>query len=158
MKFLIDDLQDDLLIDNSVIGPLVGAVLDLESTRADELSVSFVSTERICELHKQFFDDGSPTDCISFPIDQDDDGHYRLLGEVVVCPKTALQYVESNGGDISKEVTLYLVHGLLHLLGYDDDGQGVKKMRLAEEKHLQNLSRLGLLLKTSRKKVFADLS
>ena len=157
VNLLVSDLQDDLSIELSSIEPVVCAVLDLEGAKTDELSLCFVSTERICQLHKQFFDDDSPTDCISFPIDQAKEEEYHLLGEIFICPKTAIQYAETHGEELSKEITLYLVHGLLHLLGHDD-GPNVEKMRQAEEKQMHNLSQLGLMLKTSRKKVLADLS
>lgn len=86
----------------------------------DEASLYFVDTPRICELHGQFFDDPTPTDCISFPMDDVDEEGYRVMGDLFVCPATAMNYVLSNGGDVYQELTLYVVHGLLHLIGYDD--------------------------------------
>lgn len=96
-------------------------VLEHEKVRCDEISVFFVDSQTIAELHGRFFNDPTSTDCITFPIDEIDDGEsYRILGEIFVCPKTALDFALRKHKDPFEEVTLYVVHGLLHLLGYDD--------------------------------------
>lgn len=93
---------------------IVRKVLQLYQSNCSEVTVYFVTDRRICDLHQQFFNDPSSTDCISFPID------HELLGEIFVCPKTALQYCADRGLDPFEEVALYVIHGILHLLGYDD--------------------------------------
>lgn len=94
----------------------------------------------ISKLHAQFFDDPSPTDCISFPIDG------SLLGDIFVSPQAAIDYVQKKGGNVQSELLLYVIHGLLHLMGYDDMEKNEKRrMRRAEKRHLLNLQKLGLL-------------
>lgn len=115
----VDDRQEDLPINPTGLAALVQAVLKGENSRADELYLHFITEEEICRLHAEYFQDPSPTDCISFPIDRPDEP-YCVLGEILVCPKTAINYVTENGGEPYQEVALYVVHGLLHLLGYDD--------------------------------------
>lgn len=123
------------------------AVLAAEGQRCDEVTINFVDTPTICELHKQFFDDPSVTDCISFPIDDMEETGYRVLGEVFVCPKTALDYAKAHKGDPYGELTLYIVHGLLHLMGYDDIAPpDIEEMRAAELRHLNNLRAKGIVL------------
>ena len=90
------------------------AVLDLKKIQCEEVSLYFVTERAICQLHRQFFDDPSPTDCITFPIDQE------TLGEIFVCPKVAICYASEMQIDPYEEVALYIIHGLLHLIGYDD--------------------------------------
>ncbi|NGX53602.1 MAG: Endoribonuclease YbeY [Chlamydiae bacterium] len=146
MNVLVFDHQDDLTIDTKAVKPIVEKVLALEKVSSDEVSVYFVSTEEICRLHKEFFDDPSPTDCISFPMDlKEDKADHHILGEVFVCPKTAIDYVGAPGGEVYHETTLYLVHGLLHLMGYDDIDDA-EEMRAAEKTHLKNLIQSGSLL------------
>ncbi len=101
------------------------------------MAVHFVGKKQISSLHARFFDDPSPTDCITFPYD---DPHF--LGEVFVCPLVAKEYVEKEEGDLYDEITLYVVHGFCHLLGFDDqtDDQR-KKMRLEEKKWLDLLAK-----------------
>ncbi|MFZ0565225.1 MAG: rRNA maturation RNase YbeY [Chlamydiales bacterium] len=152
MKVFVFNQQKDLFISKRGVKPIVKEVLSLEKRSTDELAIYFVSTEEISELHKEFFDDPSPTDCISFPIDQRQGLGYHILGEVFICPKTAIDYILKRGEevneDIYRETTLYLVHGLLHLLGYDDiEESDQKKMRAAENRHMHHLLREKVLLK-----------
>jgi probable rRNA maturation factor len=152
MKVLVFDQQCDLSIAQSSIKPIVKNVLALEKRKTDEVSVYFVTTEEICRLHKEFFSDPSPTDCISFPLDQAHETDYHILGEIFICPKTAIDYVVKAGEEINEdcytEATLYLVHGLLHLLGYDDiEEEDQQIMRGAEQRLMEPLIRQKFLLK-----------
>ena len=135
---------------------VVKHVLAAEGVETNEVTIYFVTSSEISRLHADFFRDPSPTDCISFPIDggHPTQGGYHVLGEVFVCPHTALQYLktQSEETDPYQETTLYLVHGLLHLIGYNDiEDTDRRKMRVAENKHLSNLFSQNLLLKPSSK-------
>lgn len=148
MNIQITNEQDSLSIPLQQIAPIVEQVLKDENCRCDEISINFVNEPTICQLHLDYFDDGSPTDCITFPIDEEDDGCYRVLGEVFICPHTALKYAEEHHIDPYLELTLYLVHGLLHLLGYDDIELSDRElMRQAEERHMNKLVKLSLDIK-----------
>jgi probable rRNA maturation factor len=137
------DRQSDLALAADCFAPLVQAILAGEEARADEVALHFVSMEEIAQLHADHFSDPSPTDCISFPMDGPDEP-YRVLGEVVVCPKMAVEYVEKEGGDIFEEVALYVVHGILHLLGYEDLSQEqALRMRAAERRYVADIIRCG---------------
>ncbi|WP_068466452.1 rRNA maturation RNase YbeY [Candidatus Protochlamydia phocaeensis] len=142
------DQQESLKISLDQLKPLVEQVLREEERQCDEVSLYFVDTPTICDLHLQFFNDGSSTDCISFPMDdEDEDAPYCILGEVFVCPETALNYARSHHLDPYEETTLYIVHGLLHLMGYDDiEEEDLVHMRQAEERHMKQLKALGLCL------------
>jgi probable rRNA maturation factor len=114
----------------------------------DEVSIYFVDTKTICDLHSRFFNDPSPTDCISFPMDEASDAGYRVMGDVFVCPETASIYAQKHRVDPYKEITLYAVHGLLHLLGYDDlKEDDRKKMRAAEKRYLARVENHSLWIK-----------
>ena len=150
MQTNIINRQSSLAIDDARIKRVVEAVLDFEDCVCDEVSITFVDTEEICKLHEQFFNDPSPTDCISFPIDQNQKLGYQFLGEVFVCPKIAIDYVHKNE-DISQdpyiETSLYVAHGLLHLLGYDDIKEDDQKvMRSKENAIMQQLIKHNLTL------------
>lgn len=141
------DEQSDFAIDKSKVAAIAREVITFEGEDCDEVAVHFVTSERICELHKIFFDDPSLTDCITLPMDEEEDGFYRHLGEIFVCPFTAKQYVAESRGSVADEVLLYLVHGLLHLMGYDDmESEDILAMREAEERHLRHLKERGLCL------------
>lgn len=142
--------QSDLPLDFSNLQAIVSEVLKLEKQSAAEVGIHFVTTKEICKLHKLYFNDPSPTDCISFPLDGPNETHYRLLGDVFVCPNTAVQYAAAHKSDAYFETTLYVVHGLLHLLGYDDIAEkDIPTMRAAEKRHMSNLKKLNLQLSPS---------
>jgi probable rRNA maturation factor len=149
MEISIEDTQSDLSIKPSQVKALVKAVLQFEGQTCDEVGIHFVNALRISELHAHYFDDPTLTDCISFPIDKDSNSPYRVLGEVFVCPKVAMEYAAAHAKDPYEEVTLYLVHGLLHLMGYDDiEDRDRRQMRAAEKRHMKNLQQLKLYLHT----------
>lgn len=137
--------QKELSISLEGVQPLVQAVLAAEKCRCDEVAIHFVSEKEICKLHKKFFDDPTPTDCISFPMKIG--VGYRLLGDVFVCPKVAVTYAEKHEKDPYRELTLYVVHGLLHLIGYDDiEDEDRAAMRAAEQRLMRRLYRSDLIL------------
>ncbi len=139
MKILVFNRQKDLPLSSPSVRSVVKQVLLTEQRSTDELSLYFVTTEEICHLHEQFFDDPSPTDCISFPMDEREKTDYHILGEVFVCPQAAIEQVMTIG-EAYQEATLYLVHGILHLLGYDDIRKSdIKKMREAEARNMKAL-------------------
>lgn len=149
MIVTISDEQNVLRLNPKGVESLVRAVIAYEKTTCDEVTIYFVDTPTICELHERFFNDPTPTDCITFPLDQeeDEDFPYRILGEVFVCPETALKYAEKNQVDPLEETSLYIIHGLLHLMGYDDiEPDDILEMRQAEQRHLENIRKLELLL------------
>jgi probable rRNA maturation factor len=127
-------------IEAKSVEKLVADFTAFHGVRYDEASIHFVDTEAICALHAQFFNDPSTTDCISFPMDAADEPGFRVMGEVFVCPETARDYIKIHGGDIYREITLYVVHGLLHLIGYDDiEEQDRTSMRHEEAKYLEHV-------------------
>ncbi len=141
LVFSIYNRQRDLTLHKGPARALVGAVLNFLGVPFEEVSIYFVGAKRIAQLHGQFFDDPTPTDCISFPIDK----HH--LGEVFICPKVAIDYVAKKGGEAHREVALYVIHALLHLIGYDDlKPQAKAMMRKKEKSCMRHLDRLKLVL------------
>jgi probable rRNA maturation factor len=113
--------QDDLFISFESLQKLASFVLDYLLVQTDELVLHFVTIEKITELHGEFFDDPTPTDCISFPLDgKSKTEGPSVLGEVFVCPKVAIEYAKEYGGTPEEEASLYVIHGILHLIGYAD--------------------------------------
>jgi probable rRNA maturation factor len=97
---------------------LAVVTLEAEGLRDVELSVSFVGEREMEELHVRFMDEPGPTDVLSFPLDDADEHGTRVLGDVVIAPAVAARH---NPDDPSAELRLLLVHGILHLLGYDHE-------------------------------------
>lgn len=148
MYTYVENNQTDLVIDLLTVKQIADTVISYEGHSYDEVSIYLVDMDQICSIHQDFFDDPSPTDCISFPMDEPDEEGYKILGDIFVCPKAAIDYAVMNGGDPYYETTLYTVHGLLHLLGYDDIEEVDQiEMREAEKRHMEHLKTLGLWLK-----------
>lgn len=147
MRIYIENNQSAAPIKKRPVRSIVKAFLALEEKKYDEVSLYFVDTETICALHDRFFDDPSSTDCISFPIDSPEAEGYRVMGDIFICPQTALDYAQKQGLDPYEEISLYIIHGLLHLIGYDDIKEKDRSaMRAAESKHMKNLKNHGLTL------------
>lgn len=78
-------------------------------------------------LHKQFFGDASDTDCISFSqLEGRAVGGERLLGDVFVCWNQVKRQAQEFGNTPQKELLYCVIHGLLHLIGYEDQKQGAR--------------------------------
>jgi probable rRNA maturation factor len=126
--------QELVKVDANQLEALVACILDAKSVSCDEISINFVTEKEISELHEEFFDDPTPTDCITFPIDDIDDvSNYKILGEIFVCPQVALSYSQEHLVDFEEELTLYVVHGILHLLGFDDIEEEERKVMREQE-------------------------
>lgn len=146
MNISIINEQESLPISEDRVQAIVRSCVLYEGQNCDEVSIFFVTKEVIAELHEEFFDDPTPTDCISFPIDTEETAGFRLLGEIFVCPEVAIEYSKTHGLKSEREETLlYVVHGLLHLMGYDDiEDDAIVEMRKAEKRHLDHLKKQGL--------------
>lgn len=107
-----------------------------------ELSLVFLTDTALAQLHGDFLADPSTTDVITF------EGAPELgtAGEICVSADTAASYAREHGRDFHTELTLYVVHGWLHLAGHDDL-QPVKKraMRRAEARAMRVLQAEGAL-------------
>ncbi|HEX7246728.1 MAG TPA: rRNA maturation RNase YbeY, partial [Actinomycetota bacterium] len=97
---------------------LAASTLAAEGIGRAELSLSFVDEQEMADLHERYMQEAGPTDVLSFPLDDDVEG-VRMLGDVVIAPSVAAR---NNPGDPDGELRLLVVHGVLHVLGYDHEG------------------------------------
>lgn len=105
-----------------------------------ELSIALVDSAEIVRMHEAFLSDPTETDVITFPGDPDED----FAGEVCVCADYAAKQAPRFGQDFSSELALYLVHGWLHLAGYDDIAEDDRlRMRAGEKKAMELLRTAG---------------
>ena len=112
----IADLQKHYKIKNSIIKRVVKEVLGKKGNSA-KLSIAFVDNNEIKKLNERYFNLNEVTDVIAFPLNN----HKSALnGEIVVSVETAVDTASKGSADIEGEIILYVVHGLLHLLGYRD--------------------------------------
>ncbi|MBW7895024.1 MAG: rRNA maturation RNase YbeY [Opitutaceae bacterium] len=121
--------------------------LDLAAVRfaggcpAGELSLVFLTDPALAKLHADYLDDPTTTDVITF----EGDPTLGTAGEICVSVDTAAAYARKSGRDFAAELTLYLVHGWLHLAGYDDLKPALKRrMRTAEARAMRLLAGAGV--------------
>lgn len=89
-----------------------------------ELSVLFVTADHIKKLNARFANNDYATDVLAFPMmdSENDDDDETMLGDVVICPSIAQENAAKLGHALDAEIETLLVHGTLHLLGYDHQG------------------------------------
>ena len=138
-----DASRHDLPIRLDELAELMSAVLSAEGA-ADgaEASLSLVDGERIAELKVEYLDgDGQPTDVLAFPIDgigadlSAGDEH-ALVGDVVICPAVAQDQAPTHAGALEDELALLVVHGSLHLCGWDHATPSEQSRMWAREREL----------------------
>jgi probable rRNA maturation factor len=116
--------EQDLPIPEARLSALARHALNfLEVDEDAELSVLFVSPPHIRLLNQRFAGEDHATDVLAFPIMEDEEEGGLLLGDVVVCPEVASANATSQQHSYERELEVLLVHGTLHLLGYDHQGE-----------------------------------
>jgi|TARA_B110000438_G_C15816246_1_gene652086 probable rRNA maturation factor len=137
IEVLVED--DALAIDVESVEKLLH-FLDAEVTQwtlpSGDLSVAFVTKERCSELHATFFNDPSITDVMTFPGDVED----KYAGDLAICPAHAASQAPDYGTTFPEELTLYLLHGWLHLAGLDDRSENDRSAMREAEKTLQAIT------------------
>ncbi len=127
----ISDTQVHLRVDHASLSDLVRRVLHLEGRSRASISVAVVDDAAIRQLNKTYLGHDWPTDVISFPLSGP--AEVILAGELVVSAETACTTARERLLDPADELALYVVHGLLHLCGYDDhSGTSIALMRQRE--------------------------
>ncbi|KAF0094958.1 MAG: hypothetical protein E1N59_1386 [Puniceicoccaceae bacterium 5H] len=102
-----------------------------------DLGLAMIELEECQQLHADFFGDPSATDVMTFPGEEDD-----YAGDIAVCVPFAAEEGPQHGFNLRQEVTLYVVHGWLHLAGLrDDTPEHIQAMRSAEAVCLEAIGR-----------------
>lgn len=116
--------------DEARLRALASSVLGQLGIGSGELGVALVSPGEIEALNRRHLKREGVTDVIAFPLDADEaetaSGVPRLLGDVIICPDVAEEQAGPQGNSVDEEMCLLLVHGILHIAGFDhesDSGQ-----------------------------------
>lgn len=127
--------QELVPLDRGRLREIVRAVLDGEGEADAEISLAFVDNPTIHRLNLRYLQHDEPTDVLTFPLSEA--GAKRLAGELVIGAEVARDQAASRGHDVQVELALYVIHGLLHLCGYDDHTSAdVQRMRERERHYL----------------------
>jgi probable rRNA maturation factor len=106
-----------------------------EEGKHAELSVALVGDEEMAELNRRFLDRDGPTDVLAFPYGEE---RGPVNGEIVVNAEMAVRQAAGRPHSATDELMLYVVHGLLHLLGYDDRGAPQARVMRERERAILN--------------------
>jgi probable rRNA maturation factor len=137
-KIAIATPQEVVEVDRKRVREIVRAVLDGEGKADAEISLAFVDNQTIHTLNKRYLGHDEPTDVLSFPLSEP--SAKRLAGELVIGVEVALAQAQERGHDVRQELALYVIHGLLHLCGFDDkDDAAAREMRRRERHYLAAL-------------------
>ena len=153
------DEQSEVPIDLERWQSLARSVLADEGIRGGtELSIFFVEVDDIAELNQEHMGMSGPTDVLAFPIDAGEvvevvsgpTGASRgpdrsppdrgdlplLLGDIVICPVVARNQAPDHAGNLDDELALLVVHGTLHVLGWDHDSDSATENMRQRERQL----------------------
>lgn len=129
---------------------LAKKILTASGVPAAELSLDLVGDRRIRRLNRQYRGRDYPTDVLAFPMREVAGPASSLLGDVVISLHTAARQAEVRGHSLDHEVVMLLIHGTLHLCGYDHErgAREAHRMRRKELAILRSLTPLPKLVKT----------
>lgn len=109
-----------------------------------EVSITFVSNERIREINREYRDKDAPTDVISFAMEELGEGEIelvgavipRVLGDIIISTSRAKEQADEYGHSYMRELGFLAVHGFLHLLGYDHMTEEDEKVMFSLQKEI----------------------
>jgi probable rRNA maturation factor len=138
IRVSVANSQDRAPVNVPRLKEVVRTVLEGESIKEAKISLAFVDNPTIHDINKRFLNHDEPTDVITFPLSAP--RAKTLEGELVIGAEVGLQQATERGHDVETELSLYVIHGLLHLCGYDDrTDEDSARMREAERYHLGEL-------------------
>jgi len=130
----ISNRQTTLEVDEDRLKEVTRSILTDHDVEQAEISIAVVDDDSIHQINLQFLNHDYSTDVLSFPLERDGN---RLVGEVIVSADTAKTDSNRFGWSPADELLLYVIHGMLHLVGYDDvDREKRRQIRAQEARYL----------------------
>jgi len=121
MQVWVLNRQRKFPLDRDRMARVAGFVLEALGQTGTELSIVFVSDRKITQLNRMYLSRNHPTDVMAFSQREGEGGtmHPHVLGDVIISTETAAAQARERGTSLEEELDLLLVHGILHLLGYE---------------------------------------
>ncbi|TXC89987.1 rRNA maturation RNase YbeY [Metabacillus litoralis] len=150
MRLIIDSIDETSeLTEEQVktVEDLLQFAAETENVKHDaEVSVTFVTNERIQEVNREFRDKDQPTDVISFALEEMGEGELEIigldqppmLGDIIISIQRAKEQAEEYGHSFIRELGFLACHGFLHLLGYDHMNEQDEKEMFTKQKDILN--------------------
>ena len=133
MEILINNEFPEIKVDARKIEQQIGKVLSSLDCNEHEISILFTGDQSIRDLNHQFRNIDRSTDVLSFPqvlASELEISGALVLGDVAISLETARCQSDKHGLSFEEELTLLLIHGILHLIGYDHEISGQEEDRM----------------------------
>jgi probable rRNA maturation factor len=137
MEIYLNNKQDKISLDIDYWENFVcqiGSRLKFEPNT--EISITFVNNREIRKFNKKYRKIDKPTDVLSFPFDNSFNLPVKVLGDVIISTEKAELQAEEYGHSLNREIAFLMVHGILHLLGYDHETPEQEKEMFSLQKEL----------------------
>ena len=146
---IVENKNRSYAINASFIKKVIGQTLRwLRRSKDIDIEVIFVDDPAIKKLNKTYKKTDRTTDVLSFGLDAGVFGIKKLVGSIFISLDTARSNAERFGTSFEEEVVLYVIHGILHLVGYDDGTRAeIRRMRAEEKRILERVCKAGNLSK-----------
>ena len=126
-------------VDHALLERAARIALNEGGGQVERLSVALVDDDRITEIARSFRGANGPTDVIAFEAE----GELDQTGEVIISLQTAERQAKEAGHSLAREACLLMAHGVLHVLGYDDENEtGALQMRAMQDRVLDLLGEI----------------
>ena len=149
MKIWIRNQQKQTLLDKRKIRRAAQRILTELGLPDAEVSLLFVNDAKIQALNRRYLRRDKPTNVLAFSMREGEFStlHSHLLGDLVISVETARRQMKRFGMDEMKMVTLMMIHGILHLVGYEHIGtkKGAREMAIKQRELFQQMIRTGIL-------------
>lgn len=138
MKLQIENNQNKIKIDKRRIRSTVLRIMRILDCADKEISLSFVDDEKIKKLNKEYLGKDKPTNVISFSLREGEysDINPQIMGDIIISVETAQRDALLGNLTVSQEIDFLIIHGILHLLGYNHENttrEETNKMRKKEK-------------------------
>lgn len=127
------------------------AILSAVGESSAELGILFVGDQRMTSLNRRYRGKDRTTDVLAFAMREAPHASAGLLGDVVIAVPTAVRQAKEGGRSLDEELTVLLVHGILHLCGYDHE-RSEKDARRMQRREWMILRSIGLMPKRVTRK------
>jgi probable rRNA maturation factor len=136
MKLQIKNSQSKIKIDKRVIRSTVLKILKALDCAEKEISLSFVDDEKIKQLNKQYLGKDKATNVLSFSLLEGEYGNInpQILGDIIISVETAQRDALYGKLTNDQEIGFLIIHGILHLLGYNHENTTEKETKIMRQK------------------------
>ncbi|MCA9407292.1 MAG: rRNA maturation RNase YbeY [Candidatus Omnitrophica bacterium] len=138
MEIEIQNQQKKIKISPQRILRIIKKILQHEKVAQATLTIIFVSHQKIRALNKKYLHKDYATDVLAFDLRDDHKKRRTILGDIAISVDAAVKNARVFQSTVDREIVLYVVHGILHLLGYDDHSLAdIKRMRRKEQELME---------------------